>query len=393
MNYFNFSEEIDNRINSVCNNMQEKDIIIIFSGEDSFQIDPNFFYLTGERIHNACLILDNSNKKRLLFVSKTDPKSMIWDGPNDIRNSQLGNCYDIQDMGKLEGYIAQLSLKNCYSNYSKLTTVDHKNKDPDQIIGKSRMIKSDYEINLIQSAVDHAISGHEKIMHKIKTYDYEYQVAADYIATVMSRGHDPFPYPLIIGSGSNSCILHYRNNNAKIKPNELLLLDCGAKVDGYCSDLTRTIPTSGKFSSLAAELYAIVLSAQNNALKQIKPGVTYGEISSAVLSTIVQGLLDLNLLSGSITEIIADRSYNKYYMHSFGHMLGLEVHDPMIFTGKRDDVKLATNMVLTVEPGIYVKEHGIGIRIEDNIAITETGCQVLSKRLTNDLYEIENVCS
>jgi Xaa-Pro aminopeptidase len=246
-----------------------------------------------------------------------------------------------------------------------------------------RLIKDKTEIQHLKTAGKISALAHQHAMHTIQPNQYEYQIESELLYQFMQQGARLTAYDSIVASGKNACTLHYSENSALLKDGELLLIDAGCQWQGYTSDITRTVPVNGRFSPIQKVVYEIVLEAQLAAIRTIRPHVNCQEIGQAALSILVQGMVDLKLLSGSVEAIIENKTYQQFYMHNIGHWLGLDVHD---VGGKmsQSDLKLLPNMCLTVEPGLYIRPnpdipsafHHIGIRIEDDILVTKTGCEV-----------------
>ena len=216
----------------------------------------------------------------------------------------------------------------------------------------------------------------------------------------MNHGARFSAYPAIVGAGDNACILHYIDNNSELKDGDLVLIDAGCELDCYASDITRTFPVNGTFSDEQRAIYQIVLNAQLAAIKQVKPGNHWNHAHEAAVRVISEGLLDLGLLEGDLEEIISEEKYKKFYMHRTGHWLGLDVHDVGEYKIDGEWRELEAGMVLTVEPGIYIapdceevdkKWRGIGIRIEDDVLVTEKSNKVLTKTVPKTIDEIETI--
>ena len=199
----------------------------------------------------------------------------------------------------------------------------------------------------------------------------------------------------------NACVLHYTKNNAILRSNSLLLVDAAAEYDNYASDITRTIPISGKFNESQKKIYEIVLKAQTMAIKACKPGKTLIDIHNVAVKYITKGLIEAKILTGKLERNIKEEKYKKYYMHNTGHWLGLDVHDPSSYSNNGKPIKLKSGMIFTVEPGIYINKeagidkgfHNIGVRIEDDILITDSGCEVLSRDVPKSVKDIEKLMS
>src|SRR5699024_3559494 len=224
---------------------------------------------------------------------------------------------------------------------------------------------------------------------------YEYQLEAEIIYTYMQQGARAVSFNTIVGSGENGCILHYVDNAAQLQAGQLVLIDAGCEYQGYASDITRTFPVNGKFSPEQRAVYELVLSAQQAAIEQYKPGVTIQKVNQQVIHILVTGLVDLGILHGDIDQLIAQKAYHNFYMHGLSHYVGLDVHDVGSY-GVDKDRPLQAGMVITVEPGLYLTGEqvpeafrGIGIRIEDTILITATGNEILTAGVVKKVDEIE----
>ena len=235
---------------------------------------------------------------------------------------------------------------------------------------------------------------------------YEYQVQAEIEHIFRKEGGIGIAYPSIVASGENACILHYIENDRQIQDGELLLIDAGCSYGYYNGDITRTFPVGGKFTPEQKAIYEIVLEAQLKAIEEVEPGKPYNEFHDMAVCVIVQGLLDLGLLKGDLEEIIKEEKYKPFYMHRTGHWLGLDVHDVGVYKHNKDTWQnLTPGHIVTVEPGIYISPNikpaegqpeipdnwkGIGIRIEDDVLLTETGRDILTASVPKSVAEMEN---
>ena len=269
--------------------------------------------------------------------------------------------------------------------------------NPEIYIHEDRVFKSPAEIETLQKAIDISIEGHIKAMQICAPQKYEYELQAAIVETFIRNGSLSSAYPPIIGAGPNSCILHYTDNNAQLDINDIVLIDAGCEFQHYASDITRSFPVSGKFSAEQKIIYNIVLTAQLEALKEIKSGLPWSVMQNTVVNTLTEGLISIGLLKGNQEDLIEQKAYTRFYMHSAGHFLGLDTHDAGSYTTAQEWRKLAPGMVLTIEPGLYISSGpdidkrwwNIGIRIEDDVLITEQGCQILSEKLPKTCEDIE----
>ncbi len=394
-----------------------------------FRQDSDFFYLTGFDEPDSIAVLLPSHKKHpyMLFVRPRNKEREIWDGP------RAGVEGAMQDYGadaafqidKFEKEILKYlsgptklyyrfgvhsdldSLILDYFNKSKIMgrkkeyRAPHTIIDPATIVHEMRLIKTDEEVALMQRAADIAAEAHVEAMKKTKPGMNEFEVEAIVEYVFRRKGAGGPAYTSIIGGGANATILHYINNNAPLKDGDLLLIDAGCEYKGYASDITRTFPVNGKFTKAQREVYDVVLEVQKACVELTRPGVSNEDRQNAAIDLLTDGMLKLGLLKGNKKELIKKKEYMKFYMHGLGHYLGLDVHDLGSYYGGKDGIeprKFEPGMVLTVEPGLYIapdakdipdKYRGIGIRIEDDVLVTENGQRVLTHKVPKEADAIE----
>lgn len=393
--------------------------------EFPFRPDSDFYYLTHfpEPEAVAVLVPNRENGQYILFCREKDPDKEIWNGR---RAGLEGACADygaddafpIDDIDDiLPGLLENRDKVFCNMGHypehdSKLMNwvneVRSKSRngvhapgefvDIDHILHEARLIKRPEEIKLMKKAARISCQGHIRAMENCKPGMFEYQVEAELLYE-FKKGGSPFPaYPPIVGGGANSCILHYTENNAKLKDGDLLLIDAGAEIDGYAADITRCFPVNGKFSGEQKALYEVVLESQLAAIDKVRPGNHWNDPHDAAVAVLVDGLRELKLLKGSIDKIMEKGEYRKFYMHRTGHWLGMDVHDVGDYKIEDEWRLLEPGMVLTVEPGLYIPEGlkgvdarwwNIGIRIEDDVTVTRAGHEVLSQDAPKTISEIE----
>jgi Xaa-Pro aminopeptidase len=228
---------------------------------------------------------------------------------------------------------------------------------------------------------------------------YEYEIEAELLHEFRRQGCQAPAYTSIVAGGRNACVLHYVENNQRLNDGDLLLIDAGGELDGYASDITRTFPVNGKFSGAQREVYQLVLDAQAASIAATKPGNTFHDPHDAAVKVLAQGMLDLKLLTGTLDDVLEQESYKRFYMHRTGHWLGLDVHDAGEYKDGDEWKKLQPGMVLTIEPGCYIRPaddvpaafHNIGIRIEDDALVTADGCDIITAATPKTVAEIETV--
>ena len=393
----------------------------------NYRQNSNFFYLTGHDEPDAVLILSKKRgKNSSYFFTKQPSKTQeTWTGPIDsaakLKKKLLVNTCDylpkmkdkinviIQDTDIL--YHSLSTTSNLYALVNKtVKSLERKYRlgahSPSKIFALSkivhqmRLIKSHEEINEIKRACSISVKAHKRLMRNCSPGMTEYQIGAELMHEFHSSDAKE-AYPSIVASGKNACILHYTKNNSTLKNGQLLLTDAAAEYKNYASDITRTIPINGKFTKPQKIIYEIVLDAQKKAIKKCIVGNYWSDIHREAVKTLTKGLINIGLIKGKLTDAINKQKYERFYMHSTGHWLGLDVHDPCEYSNGKKALKLKAGMVFTVEPGIYIKAkkaipsifHNIGIRIEDDILITTKGPVVLTSSLPKEANDIERIMS
>ena len=390
----------------------ENTLVIVYAGipihtnEDGyhdFVVNSQYFYLTGlERENTAFLAYKTAEKTReFLFIEEPDPLSERWTGkmPTVEEVRTISGIEDVRYTDNLEGAISSFmgrfrveqvyfDLYRCQMNdlpdYNPVMAERFRQAYPHVILKDLhtacvplREQKDAQEVESIRKALDITRKGLEYVMKNLKPGMMEYQVQADFEYTCRRLGARRQAFPTIAGSGINGCMMHYETNHCEVQDGSLILLDLGAKVENYCSDITRTYPANGKFSPRQREIYELVLKANEAVAAAAKPGMNTKDLNDIASQVLGEGLIALGMIQ-DVSEV------NKYYMHSVSHPIGLDVHDISL----AGDV-LAPGWVISNEPGLYIDEEAIGIRIEDDLLITEDGCEVLSKNIIKDPDEIE----
>jgi len=395
--------------------------------EFPFRPDSDFYYLTAypEPEAVAVLIPDRADGEYILFCRERDEEMETWHGRRVGLEGALeiyaaDDAFPIEDMddilpGLIEGHDRIFYNMGNDQNFDQrvlgwVNQIRDKARTgvvaPDEFISLNhflhdmRLYKSQQEIKLMRQAARISAGAHKRAMQTCKPGMHEYQVEAELIHEFIRNGARAAAYPSIVGSGANGCILHYTENQDQINDGDLILVDAGAEYQGYASDITRTFPASGKFSTAQRQAYDLVLAAQLAAIEQIKPGNHWLDPHDAAVRVLTEGMVELGILKGDPEDLIKDQDYTKYYMHRTGHWIGMDVHDVGDYKVDGEWRMLEPGMVMTVEPGLYLsagmrglpkKWWNIGIRIEDDVLITKEGYDILSKDAPKATYEIEEL--
>ena len=384
-----------------------------------YRFDSDFWYLSGFPEPEAALVLVGGKTPRsILFCRDKDEEREIWDGfrhgpaaacerfgfdeafsftgfadalPELIAGRETLWCAIGQESGLDAQIIAARNRVRAQSRAGKRApAVLH---DIREFLQGERLIKDAHEIDIMRRAARITSDAHTRAMRACRPGQMEYALEAELSHEFRSHGASGHAYPPIVAGGANACILHYVNNDRPLVDGTLVLIDVGCELDGYAADITRTFPVNGRFSGIQREVYEIVLAAQAAAFAAIRPGAPFSAYHDAALRILTQGMVDLKLLAGTVDGLIESEAYKPFYMHRTGHWLGLDVHDVGEYKTAEGDgengeseawTTLRPGMALTVEPGLYLRAaanvpehlHGIGIRIEDDVFVTETGCEV-----------------
>ncbi|MCL2353979.1 MAG: aminopeptidase P family protein [Defluviitaleaceae bacterium] len=398
--------------------MDSGSVLVLYNGKPpvmrgnryyDFSTQRNFYYMTGIDVPNLILTIKKDHAgvvEQTLYLERYDEFTAKWDGAAMTKEKavELSGITNLAYIDELEAHLQRAFMRERISKM--YLDMEHKSfsdanspeldmavrmrekfppialTDAYPLFGDLRVVKSDAEVALIQKAVDITGEGVYAFFDNVKPNMMEYELEAHWEYIVKKNGTSK-SFSTIMAAGANATVLHYHNNDSRIKDGDLVLVDFGAQWSWYCGDISRTFPANGRFSPRQRELYNIVLEANKKILDMIKPGVRFGDLNEAVIDHYFQELGKIGLLTSR------DEVY-KYYYHGVSHMLGLEVHD--INKGSvlnRNDVILEAGMVLTVEPGLYISDEAIGIRIEDNVVVTKDGCDVLSKGIIKEADDIE----
>jgi Xaa-Pro aminopeptidase len=427
-------KEYQQRRQDLINHMEPNSIAILASAnpllrngdsEYRFRQSSDLRYLTGFDEASAVLVLIPGREKGecLLFCQEKDPLKELWNGRllgPDAAILQLGvdDAFPITDiddilpgliegcervyyaMGKDEQFdhrvmewvkVVRLKVRSGVHSPGEFMVLDH-------LLHEMRLIKSKAELDIMRESGQIAVRAHKRAMQVSKPGLFEYQVEAEFMHEFFRSGCRAPAYTSIVAGGANACILHYNENNMVLNNGDLLLIDAGCEYEYYASDITRTFPVNGRFSPEQKAIYELVLKAQLAAIEQVKPGNHWNDPHDTTVKVLTAGLVELGLLQGEVDKLIESGAYRDFYMHRAGHWLGMDVHDCGNYKIDGKWRQLEPGMVLTVEPGLYVavnnekvepRWRGIGVRIEDDVAVTRSGYEVLTSGLPKTVAEIE----
>jgi Xaa-Pro aminopeptidase len=392
-----------------------------------YRQNSDLLYLTGfDEPESIAVIAPSREQKYTLFVRPRDPEREIWDGRRagvegaraefgadeafpieefkeklvDILNGATNLYYRIGD-GNPE---LDQSIIN---QIARMRSMGRRGYTPPQaiidistILHEMRLIKTEDEIALMQRAADIAAEAHRIAMQEARPGVKEYEIEALIEYHFRKSGAAAPAYTTIVGGGANATILHYINNDAELRDGDLLLIDAGAEYQGYASDITRTFPVNGRFTEAQRDIYELVLEAQIACIEMTHPGVTMDELHNRSVEILTAGMMRLGLLQGEIGKLIEEEKYKQFYMHRLGHFLGMDVHDVGRYQIDGESRPLEPGIVITIEPGIYIaadtkdipeKYAGIGVRIEDDILVTQQGHRVLTDKAPKEVKDIEEL--
>ncbi len=395
-----------------------------------FRADSSFYYLTGFAEPEAVAVLSSdSQQPYTLFCRERNREMEIWNGlragiEGAVSDYSADQAFTIDQLDeqiiqflsdkkrlyvrlghsdafdlRVIGWLKQIAANQRQGGQPPVEIIQL-----DAVLDEMRLFKDDFEINLMRKAAQISAQAHIRAMQTVQPEMMEYALEAE-VLYVMQKNGCQTAYNSIVGGGANGCILHYVENNQPLKDGDLVLIDAGAELDHYAADITRTFPVNGKFSVEQKALYELVLKAQLAAIDAIKSGNHYRLPHEMAVQILTTGLVDLGLLKGSVDELIKSEAYRQFYMHGTGHWLGMDVHDVGSYkvTQQSNEAEwrpYEAGMVVTVEPGLYIapddetvdaRWRGIGIRIEDDVLVTTTGNEVLSKDVPKIVIEIEQL--
>lgn len=401
-----------NNREKVLNKIKDNSLLILFAGkapkktaDEKYPFTPNrnFYYLTGVDEEDHILVLSKLNgiTKEYLFIKEIDPIREKWEGKT-IRKEEVPNICEIEDvryLGDFNSFIDRIILNkeeiNLYldlekgnASYDFLNEIKNKYyniniKNIYNLIGSLRLIKTEEEVERVRKAISITIDGVNELMKNSKAGIKEYELESYFDFVCKKNGVKDLAFKTIAAAGKNATVLHYVTNDSELKDGDLILFDLGAQYKYYNGDISRTFPVNGKFTDRQKEVYNAVLRVNEKVIEEMKPGVSFLELNKKAKEWIAEECISLGLMTSK-------EDVSKYYYHSIGHSLGMDTHD---IEPENRDVIFETGMIYTVEPGIYIEDEGIGIRIEDDVLITDNGYEVLTKGMIKTVEEIEEFMS
>lgn len=396
--------------------------------EYPYRPDSDFYYLTGFEEDNAVLVLTKRAAcvKSLLFVQPKDEKMELWTGKR-LGVDAAAERFDVDEVFSIETYTEKLpelmqNLPRLYIDlfsqeriYAEVKTsaerLRHKREtkrpvsrmiDVRQLVREMRLVKSSEEISVIRRGLAITAEAHHHAMKVCRGGMTEYRLQAEYEYVFKKNGAKSDAYSTIVAGGDHANTLHYVKNDDVLKAGELVLIDAGCEYGYYATDITRTFPVDGRFSAAQREVYDAVLDVQERIIGQIGPGRLKSDLQKAAERMLCEKMVALGILEGDVEKLLEEKKHKKYFPHGIGHWMGIDVHDPApYYDEKGDEIALVPGMLLTVEPGLYLpaddlsvpeKYRGIGIRIEDDILVTEIGCENLSEAIVKTASAVEAMC-
>ena len=392
-----------------------------------FRHDSYFYYVSGFPEPEAVVALTAGpdGDRQMLFCREKNEEREIWDGfrygPDAAR--EIFGFDEAHPIAELDKILPDLAADRpaLYTPLGLFAKWDHKITDllnevrsrartgvcaPEEIVDVRqaldalRLVKDKEELALMRRAAAISSAAHQRAMERTRVGWHEFEVEAELVHEFLKSGAQAVAYPSIVAGGPNACVLHYRENNRQLQDGELLLIDAGCEYRGYASDITRTFPVNGKFTGPQKAIYELVLAAQLACLAAVKPGAEFHDYHKVAERVLAQGYIDLGLCRGTLDEVLETGTYKQFYMHRAGHWLGMDVHDAGLYQVQGASQKLASGMVLTVEPGTYIRPADnvpeafwdIGVRIEDDVLVTATGLENLTSAAPKSVADVEAAC-
>jgi Xaa-Pro aminopeptidase len=389
-----------------------------------FRHDSYFYYLSGFPEPEAviALVADPDGDRHVLFCRERNEEREIWDGfrygPDAAK--EIFGFDEAHPIGALHDKLPEIAANRpaLFTPLGLFEPWDRKVTEllnevrsrvrtgvaaPDEVVDvraaldTMRLVKDEHELALMRRACTISSAAHRRAMGATRPGMFEYEVEAELLHEFLREGAQAVAYSSIVASGPNACVLHYRENNRQMNDGELLLIDAGCEFQGYASDITRTFPVGGKFSGPKKAVYEVVLAAQLACIDAVKPGAPFHDYHAVAERVLAQGFIDLGLVAGSLDAVLESGSYKQFYMHRAGHWLGMDVHDAGLYQVRGESMRLAPGMVLTVEPGAYIRPAAnvpeafwnIGVRIEDDVLVTATGVENMTAGAPKSVAEVE----
>lgn len=396
--------------------------------ENPYRQDSDFFYLTGLEDPGLVLVLSGGkSQKTTLFVTEQDAARAQWDG-RKVSLAEAKDVYGADEaiaIGELTTKLPELlvghdrvyfalgrhseddgkfiaALKRARALARRTGRAPTELCDIDEIVHELRRLKTPEELDAMRRANEVSKRAHLLAMAGARPGVYEFELRSILEHEFVKSGSARPAYESIVGSGPNATILHYIKNTRRLEAGDLVLIDAGCELDYYASDITRTFPASGKFTDAQRRVYEIVLEAQIRAIEAVQPGASFGDLHSISLRVLVQGLIDLGFIAGPVEDAIEEKRHRPYFMHKTGHYLGMDVHDVGSYRQGEGHRPFEPGVVITVEPGLYIgadngdvppEYRGIGVRIEDDILVTDAGHENLSAGLAKTAEDVERACA
>jgi Xaa-Pro aminopeptidase len=392
-----------------------------------YRHESYFYYVSGFPEPDAviALVAGDDGDRHVLFCREKDQEREIWDGfrygPDAAR--EIFGFDEAHPIAELDRFLPDLAADRpaLYTPLGLFAAWDQKVSgvlnevrkrarigiaapeeivDVRHVIDTLRLVKDDHEIALMRRAATISAGAHRRAMDRTRAGWHEYQVEAELAHEFLRNGAQAVAYPSIVAGGPNACVLHYRENSRQLQDGELLLIDAGCEYQGYASDITRTFPVNGRFSGPQKAVYEVVLAAQQACLDSVRPGAEFHDYHRTAERVLAQGYIDIGLCHGTVDEVLETGAFRQFYMHRAGHWLGMDVHDAGLYVLKGASQKLVPGMVLTVEPGTYIRPADnvpdefwdIGVRIEDDVLVTATGIENLTPGAPKTVADVEAAC-
>jgi Xaa-Pro aminopeptidase len=395
-----------------------------------YRHDSYFHYISGFPEPEAVVVLvagkdGPASDRHILFCREKNEEREIWDGfrygPDAAR--EIFGFDEAHPVAELDHALSDLAADQpaLYTPLGLFAPWDRKISDllnevrnrvrsgisaPEEIVDVRavldvlRLVKDEHELKLMRRAAEISAGAHRRAMERTRVGWFEYQAEAELLHEFLGFGAQAVAYPSIVAGGPNACVLHYRDNNRQLQDGELLLIDAGCEFQSYASDITRTFPVNGRFTGPQKDVYELVLAAQQACIDAVQPGADFHDYHKTAERVLAQGYIDLGLCKGTQDEVLENGSYKQFYMHRAGHWLGLDVHDAGLYQVKGASQKLVPGMVLTVEPGTYIRPADnvpeqfwdIGVRIEDDVLVTATGTDILTSAAPKSVADVETAC-